>query len=182
MAQRENGRFGPEQVLQSKRQGTRSTKLIVALLNPVKGDTYGIPDFNCRRIDDGTLRTNHIGLSETARMVTDNCNEEVINMHTLSAPLSREEKHAHNEIAALLSIVPGLGHIYKGHYEMGLIWMFLGMPIAIFVGIISILGTAGVGLLFPIGCWAALAYDAYRKKDRRHHHHLTSEADDESPD
>ena len=43
-------------------------------------------------------------------------------------------------------------------------------------------GTAGVGLLFPIGCWAALAYDAYNEKDRRHHHHLTSEADDESPD
>ena len=103
-------------------------------------------------------------------------------MKTLSTSLSKEEKHAHNEIAAVLSIVPGLGHIYKGHYAMGLIWMFLGMPIAIFVGIISILGTAGVGLLFPIGCWAALAYDAYRKKDRRHHHHLTSEADDESPD
>ena len=61
--------------------------------------------------------------------------------------------------------------------------MFLGMPIAIFVGIISILGTAGLGLLFPIGCWAALAYDAYRKKDRRHHHHhLTSLwADDDDP-
>ena len=65
-------------------------------------------------------------------------------MHTLSTPLTKEEKHAHNEIAALLSIVPGLGHIYKGHYEMGFLWMFLGMPIAIFVGIISILGTAGV--------------------------------------
>jgi hypothetical protein len=108
--------------------------------------------------------------------------EEVTNVKTLSAPLTKEEKHAHNEIAALLSIVPGLGHIYKGHYEMGLFLMFLGMPIAIFVGIISILGTAGLGLLFPIGCWAALAYDAYRKNDRRHHHHLTSEADDESPD
>jgi hypothetical protein len=108
--------------------------------------------------------------------------EEVINVKTLSTPLTKEEKHTHNEIAALLSIVPGLGHIYKGHYEMGLFLMFLGMPIAIFVGIISILGTAGLGLLFPIGCWAALAYDAYRKNDRRHHHHLTSEADDESQD
>jgi hypothetical protein len=115
-------------------------------------------------------------------MVKANCNEEGIKMHTLLTRLTKEEKHAHNEIAAVLSIVPGLGHIYKGHYEMGLTWMFLGMPIAIFVGIISILGTAGVGLLFPIGCWAALTYDAYRKKDRRHHHHLTSEADDESPD
>jgi len=147
-----------------------------------KEDNYGVPDLSCRRINDGALRANHSGLFETARMVIANCNKEVINMHTLSTPLSKEEKHAHDEIAALLSIVPGLGHIYKGHYEMGLIWMFLGMPIAIFVGIISILGTAGVGLLFPIGCWAALTYDAYRKKDRRHHHHLTSEADDESPD
>jgi hypothetical protein len=115
-------------------------------------------------------------------MVKANCNEEVIKMHTLSTRLTKEEKHAHNEIAALLSIVPGLGHIYKGHYEMGLIWMFLGMPVAVFIGIISILGTAGVSLLFPPIVWAALAYDAYRKKDRRHHHHLTSEADDESPD
>ena len=62
-------------------------------------------------------------------------------MNTLSTRLTKQEKHAHNEIAAVLSIVPGLGHIYKGHYQMGLMWMFLGMPIAIFVGIISILGT-----------------------------------------
>ena len=103
-------------------------------------------------------------------------------MQTVLTRLTKEEKHAHDEIAAALSIVPGLGHIYKGHYQMGLFLMFLGMPIAIFVGIISILGTAGVGLLFPIGCWAALAYDAYGKKDRRHHHHLTWADDDESWD
>ena len=115
-------------------------------------------------------------------MVIANRDEEVTTMRTLSTPLTKEEKHAHNEIAALLSSGTGRGHIYKCYYEMGLFLMFLGMPIAIFIGIISILGTAGVGLLFPIGCWAALAYDAYRKKDRRHHHHLTSEADDESPD
>ena len=70
LAQRENGRFGPEQVLQSKRQGTRSIKLIVALLNPVKGDQYGIPDFSCRRSSDGALRADHRWLPETARMVT----------------------------------------------------------------------------------------------------------------
>jgi hypothetical protein len=103
-------------------------------------------------------------------------------MNTLSTPLSKEEKHAHNEIAALLTIVPGLGHIYKGHYEMGLIWMFLGMPLAVFIGIISILGTAGVSLLFPLMVWVALAVDAYNGKDRRHHHHLIWADDDESPD
>jgi len=180
----ENSCFPPEQFLQSKRQGTPSTKPMVALPKPIKEISYGIPDFSWGRSNDGALRANHSGLSETARMVTANRNGEVINMHTLSTPLSKEEKHAHNEIAALLSIVPGLGHIYKGHYEMGLIWMFLGMPVAVFIGIISILGTAGVSLLFPILCWVGLAWDAYNEKDRRHrhHHHLTWADDDESPD
>jgi hypothetical protein len=62
-----------EQFLQSKRQGMGSTKPIVALLKPVKGDQYGIPDFSCRRINDGALLANYSGLFETARMVTDNC-------------------------------------------------------------------------------------------------------------
>jgi Zn-dependent protease with chaperone function len=112
-------------------------------------------------------------------VVTTNRSEEVIKMHTLSTPLSKEQKHAHDEIAAVLSIVPGLGHIYKGHWEAGLLWMFVGMPIAMFVGIISILGTAGVGLLFPIVCWVALAFDAYNEKNRRHHHLTSTWADDD---
>ena len=107
----------------------------------------------------------------------------MINIKTLSPPVSSEARHAHNEIAALLSIIPGLGHIYKGHYEAGLLWMFLGMPFAIWFGIILSLATAGIGLLFPILCWVALAWDAYNEKDRRHHY-LTSmwADDDESPD
>src|SRR6266567_1917508 len=64
----------------------------------------------------------------------------------------------------------GLASIYKGHYEMGLLWMFLGMPIAIWIGILFGLATAGIGLLFPILCWVGLAWDAYNEKDRRHHH------------
>lgn len=85
-------------------------------------------------------------------------------MKTLSTPLSKESRHAHDEIAALLSIIPGLGHIYKGHYEAGLLWMFLGMPFAIWIGIILSLATAGLGLFFPILCWVALAWNAYMKK------------------
>ena len=99
-------------------------------------------------------------------------------MKTLSTSPSKEEKHAYNEIAALLSIVPGLGHIYKGHYEAGLLWMFLGMPIATFIGILLGLATAGIGLIFPILCWVALAWDAYNEKDRRHHHLTSIWADD----
>ena len=103
-------------------------------------------------------------------------------MKTLLTPVSNEARHANNEIAALLSIIPGLGHIYKGHYA-GLLWMFLGMPFAIWVGIILSLATAGLGLLFPILCWVGLVWDAYNEKDRRHHHLTTTWADDdEAPD
>ena len=70
-------------------------------------------------------------------------------MKTLSTPLSKEARHAHNEIAALLSIIPGLGHIYKGHYEAGLLWMFLGMPFAIWIGIISQSGHGRSGPAVP---------------------------------
>jgi hypothetical protein len=103
----------------------------------------------------------------------------VINVNTLSAPLSEETVHAQNAIAALLSIVPGLGHIYKGHFEAGFLWMFLGMPIAVWIGILFGLATAGVGLLFPILCWAALAFDAYNEEDRRSHHRAPPWANDE---
>ncbi len=91
-------------------------------------------------------------------------------MNTKLTPPDAKLLQAENAIAALLSIVPGLGHIYKGHYEAGLAWMFFGMPLAIFVGILFGLATAGVGLLFPIACWLALGFDAYFEKDRRHHH------------
>jgi hypothetical protein len=104
-------------------------------------------------------------------------------MKTLSTPVSNEARHAHNEIAALLSFIPGLGHIYKGHYGVGLLWMFLGMPFTIWIGILLSLATAGIGLLFPILCWVALAWDAYNEKDRRHHHLTATWADDDdSPD
>jgi len=41
-----------------------------ALSKSIKEISYGIRDFSCRRIDDGTLRANHSGLFEPARMVT----------------------------------------------------------------------------------------------------------------
>lgn len=93
-------------------------------------------------------------------------------MNALSIPLKTETAHAQDAIAAMFTIVPGLGHIYKGHPAAGFVWMFLGMPLAIWVGILLGLATAGVGLLFPLLCWVALAFDAYNEKNRRAHHFL----------
>jgi TM2 domain-containing membrane protein YozV len=97
--------------------------------------------------------------------------EEVIEVNRLLTPPSAEAVRAENMIAMALSIVaPGLGQIYKGHVAGGLIWLFLGMPVAVWIGILLSLATAGAGLVVPLLCWAALVIDAYWKKDRRIHH------------
>jgi hypothetical protein len=98
-------------------------------------------------------------------------------MNTIAIRPRPEVIGAENRIAALLSIVPGLGHIYKGHLGAGLIWMFFGMPLAVWIGILLGLATAGVGLLFPIACWVGLAVDAYYERDLRKHHWLIPSSD-----
>lgn len=98
-------------------------------------------------------------------------------MNTIPTAPSIEVAKAENAIAALLSIVPGLGHIYKGHLAAGFIWMFFGMPLAIWMGILLGLATAGLGLLFPIVCWAGLAFDAYNERDLRTHHWFLPSSD-----
>ena len=108
-------------------------------------------------------------------------------MNATLIPQNRQVVGAENKIAALLTIVPGLGHIYKGHYATGFIWMFVGMPIAFWIGILLSLATAGAGLILPFACWAGLAFDAYYERDLRKHHWLLptsdgSEEDDEFVD
>ncbi len=98
-------------------------------------------------------------------------------MNTISIPPNAQMVSAENKIAALLSIVPGLGQIYKGHYASGFIWMFVGMPVAIWVGILLGFATAGLGLLVPIACWAGLVFDAYYERDLRKHHWLMPSSD-----
>ena len=94
-------------------------------------------------------------------------------MNTLLTPPSSRAAKAQNTIAAVLSIaVPGLGQVYKGHVGAGVLWMFVGMPMALWVGLLLSLATAGFGLLIPLLCWAALAFDAYYETDRRHHDSL----------
>jgi TM2 domain-containing membrane protein YozV len=88
---------------------------------------------------------------------------------------SKESAHAANVIAAVLSLViPGSGQIYKGQFTSGLVWMFVGIPLAIWIGILLSLATAGLGLILPVLCWVGQAVGAYFVVDlrRRRHHHL----------
>ncbi len=74
-----------------------------------------------------------------------------------------------NTIAAVLSLIPGLGHIYKGHKGLGVL-LLLGWPLAVWVGVLLSLATLGSGLLIPILYWGFVAVDAYNESDRRKHH------------
>lgn len=97
--------------------------------------------------------------------------EEVVEMNSQLAAPDGQSANAPNIIAAVLStVIPGLGQVYKGHVTSGLIWMFLGMPLAVWIGILLSLATAGLGLVVPLLCWIALAVDAYYEVDRRRHH------------
>lgn len=89
--------------------------------------------------------------------------------HQLTA--DQEGFESRNTIAALLSVIaPGLGQIYKGHNEAGFFWLIIGMPAVVFAGILLALATAGIGLLLPLVCWAAVVTDAYMERDLKAHH------------
>src|SRR5256886_8254358 len=45
--------------------------------------------------------------------------------------LFRSEGKASDAVAVLLSIIPGLGHIYKGHRLAGFLWMAGAIPAGI---------------------------------------------------
>src|SRR5467141_5189859 len=65
------------------------------------------------------------------------------------------EGKASDAIAVILSIIPGLGHIYKGHKLAGFLWMLGAIPAGIFV-FIAALASAGFGaalfFLYLIAC------------------------------
>ncbi len=77
-------------------------------------------------------------------------------------------KEARNEVAAALSVVPGLGHAYKGYYLMGA-GLVLVTPVMVFAGLLAGALTLGVGLLIPVLFWVGTAVSAYMIEDHRRH-------------
>jgi len=67
---------------------------------------------------------------------------------TRGAPETAEGK-ASDAVAVLLSVIPGLGHIYKGHRVAGFLWMAGAVPAGIFVFLAAIASAGfGAGLFF----------------------------------
>lgn len=86
-------------------------------------------------------------------------------------PLTSEERTFIQDrriIAAILSIIPGLGHLYKGHYGAGIMILFVGVPVMIWVALLLSFATLGFSLILPFVAWGWVIADAYAEKDWRY--------------
>ena len=52
-----------------------------------------------------------------------------------------------DRVAAMLSILPGLGHLYKHHYVVGIGLLIGGNVLTGFVSVLMALGTFGLSIL-----------------------------------
>lgn len=76
-----------------------------------------------------------------------------------------------NRVAIILSVIPGLGHLYKHHYLAGFCLLTLGNLLMLFVAGLASLGTFGVSLIAVPAIWfAAVAGSAYMASDEHGHH------------
>lgn len=73
-----------------------------------------------------------------------------------------------NKVAALLSVIPGLGHLYKHHYLAGLGILIVGNTLMVFCALWLSLATVGFSLILVPVLWVAgVAYAAHEAPD--HH-------------
>jgi hypothetical protein len=76
-----------------------------------------------------------------------------------------------NKIAALVSIVPGLGHLYKHHYLAGFGMMTAGNALMAFITLWLSFATLGLSLIVVPALWfAGVAYSAYLASDEHGMH------------
>jgi len=67
--------------------------------------------------------------------------------------------------AVVMSVVPGLGHIYKGHVLTGVLYM-LGAAFAVLAAVVASTATAGFGVLLLPLYWAGVMLQVYWLEDR----------------
>lgn len=76
-----------------------------------------------------------------------------------------------NKVAALLSVVPGLGHLYKHHYMAGAGILTAGNAIMVFVALWLGIATLGLSLVFVPAVWfSMIACSAYFATDEHGAH------------
>jgi hypothetical protein len=76
------------------------------------------------------------------------------------------EPRASDAMAVLLSVVPGLGHIYKGHKVVGALLLFLVTPIAFAFALLAAFASAGFGLGILVFYWLGVMIHVWGIEDR----------------
>jgi len=74
--------------------------------------------------------------------------------------------NARDIAAVLLTVVPGLGHFYKGHTTLGVL-VLLGGILAVFAAAVAATATMGLGLLFVPVYWVAMMLHVFWLEDLR---------------
>ena len=69
-------------------------------------------------------------------------------------------------MAILLSMIPGLGHIYKGHRVVGSVILFIVTPLAIVFGFLAAIASAGFGIGLLVFYWIGVMIHAWAIDDR----------------
>ena len=72
-----------------------------------------------------------------------------------------------DQTAFWLSLVPGLGHLYKGHILLGGLIFFIIGPAFLALGVVLAPATLGVALLVPLVGMLSCMVHAYRIPDLR---------------
>ena len=76
-----------------------------------------------------------------------------------------------NTIAALLSVIPGAGHLYKHYYLAGAGILVIGNALVVFVAAWLSFATFGLSLIGVPAMWVAgVAYAAWAAPDRHGTH------------
>ena len=74
-------------------------------------------------------------------------------------------------IAAMMSIAPGAGHLYKHHYLSGMGFLIGGNLLVILVSVMMALGTFGLSMLvIPLIYTVSVGVAAYYLPDWHGHH------------
>ena len=76
-----------------------------------------------------------------------------------------------NKIAIVLSVIPGLGHLYKHHYLAGFGILTLGNVLVAFISALLFFATLGLSVIIVPAVWfASIAGSAYLASDEHGHH------------
>lgn len=74
-------------------------------------------------------------------------------------------------LAAIMSVIPGLGHLYKHHYLAGFGILTVGNVLIAFIAALLAFATLGLALIVVPAAWlAVIGCSAYMASDEHGHH------------